>query len=124
MKPMEIEYTEIVHLGFSVADAEEPKFEYDGENLKVSFVDWQERKVHLLCSDVIAFRWQRAEYKIDENERLDSTHIVKNSKWLKLHGEQHETWAEAQFYHYKFNFNTAGILEFICTKIEITEQVV
>ena len=122
MNHMENEYTEITDLGFSVADAEDPKFEYNGENLKVSFIDWREQQVNLLCSDVIAFRWQRAEYQIDENDRYDSTCIVHDSKWLKLHNDQHETWPDVQFNHYKLNFNAAGIFELICTKIIKTEQ--
>ena len=109
-------------MGFSVSDAEDPKFKYDGENLKVSFIDWREQQIDLLCSDVIALRWQRAEYQIDESDRYDSTCIVHNSKWLKAHNDQHETWPNAQFNHYKLNFNAAGILELICTKIIKTEQ--
>ena len=120
---MENEYTEIIDLGFSVADAEDPKFLYDGENLKISFIDWNNKSEQLLCSNVIAFRWQRAEYQIDENERFDSTHIVHNSKWLKLYNEQNETWPNAEFQHYKLNFNAAGILEIICTEIKKTEPV-
>ncbi len=72
MNVMGNEYTEIIDLGVSVADAEDLKFEYNCDYLKVSFIDWREKGIQLSCSDVIAIRWQRAEYHIDENERFDS----------------------------------------------------
>ncbi len=119
---MSDEYTELIDLGFSVADAEEPIVEYNDDDLNVSFINWQEKKIGLSCSDTIAFRWQRAEYYIDKTERFDSTHIVHNSEWLKAHEDQGETWESVTFHHYKLNFNAAGILDIICTKIKVTER--
>jgi hypothetical protein len=55
---MEMQYTKMIDLGFSVADAEPATVRYDDDRLFVTFVDWQAKVVDLVCSDVVAFRWQ------------------------------------------------------------------
>jgi len=32
------------------------------------------------------------------------------------------TWEGTTFHHYKLNFNAAGILEMICSRIELADQ--
>jgi hypothetical protein len=109
---------QIVDLGFSVADGERIRVSYENQTLSVSFVDWQEKPVSLMCRDTIAFRWQEAEYSLSDQERYDSTHEIIGSTWLRQHQEQGMTWEGTAFHHYKFNFNAVGILEMICSSIE------
>src|SRR5262245_15018822 len=107
-----------VDLGFSVADGERVEVSYAGQTLRVSFINWQEKTVSFLCNDTLAFRWQEAEYTISDQERYDSVYEIIDSAWLRQHEEQHITWESSTFHHYKLNFNAAGILEMICSKVE------
>jgi hypothetical protein len=109
---------QIVDLGFSVADGENIKVSYENQALRVSFVDWQEKPITFLCHDTVAFRWQEAEYILSDKERDDSPYKIIDSAWLRLHEEQSMTWEGPTFHHYKLNFNAAGILEMICSRIE------
>jgi len=113
------EHTEIVNLGFTVADAESPRLQLEGQVLILGFMDWKEEQVTVRFSDVIAVRWQEAEYVIDEGERFDSTHVVHESAWLGDHERQNVTWGGAQHRHLKLNFNAAGILEVLCTEVHV-----
>jgi hypothetical protein len=112
----------LVDLGFSVADGERIEVAYEAQSLRVSFIDWQEKRVTFVCRDTLAFRWQEAEYTLSDEERNDSTYEVMDSAWLRQHVDQNMTWEGSTFQHYKLNFNAAGILEIICSKIETTAE--
>jgi hypothetical protein len=109
---------QIVDLGFSVADAENVTVSYADQALRVSFIDWREQPVLFLCHDTLAFRWQEAAYILFDTERDDSPYEIVGSAWLRQHEEQGLTWEGMRFRHYKLNFNAAGILEIICSRIE------
>ena len=111
---------EITNLGFSVADAEDIKFEFDGADLFLKFKDWQEKPITIKCENTLGFRFQNAEYELSQSERFDSCHIVKNSDWVKEHIEQGEAWDGENWFHYKLNFNAAGIVEVLCSKLAQT----
>ena len=111
---------EIVDLGFSVADAEDIKFNFDGDHLVLTFIDWRAKPVSVRFENTIGYRYQRADYWLSDNERYDATHIVQDSKWLNDHLEQGEAWRSQTWYHYKLNFNAAGIIEVLCTGIKKT----
>ena len=113
------QHTEIVNLGFSVADAESPRLQLEGQVLLVDFVDWKEERITVRFADVIAVRWQEAEYFLDEQERFDSAHVVMDSDWLAEHARQNMTWAGSQHRHLKLNFNAAGMLEVLCTEVRV-----
>lgn len=109
------ERTEIINLGFTVADAQAPSLQLADQRLLLSFVDWKDAHVEVVFNDVIALRWQEAEYVIDDEERFDSVHVVHDSLWLSEHERQHMTWPDSNHRHLKMNFNAAGILEILCT---------
>ena len=111
---------EVVDIGFSVADAEDIKFRFDGEHLILEFIDWREQPVSVKFKNMIGYRYQLAEYQLSDKERFDSTHIVKDSEWVRIHLEQGEDWNSQEWYHYKLNFNAGGIVEVLCTAIEKT----
>jgi hypothetical protein len=113
------ERTEIISLGFTVADAQAPSLHLAEQRLLVSFVDWKDTRVEADFADVIALRWQEAEYLIDDLERYDSVHLVHDSLWLAEHERQQMTWANSNHRHLKLNFNAAGILEVLCTDVTV-----
>jgi len=63
-----IQSVEIVDLGFSVADAERIKFQFDGEHLVLEFTDCREQLVSVKFENTIGYRYQLAEYQISEAE--------------------------------------------------------
>jgi hypothetical protein len=108
----------IIDLGFSVADGAEVRVSCENQMLSVSFVDWQEKRVSFVSHDTLAFRWQEAEYVLSDQERDDSSYEISGSAWLQQHEEQGMTGEGTVFHHYKMNFNAAGVLEMICSRIE------
>jgi len=112
----------IIDLGFSTADGEHVKTSCENQTLTVSFVDWQDKPVSFICHDTIAYRWQEAEYMLSDQERYDAPHEIIHSAWLQQHSEQGMTWETQEFHHYKLNFNAAGILEMICSRIELLAE--
>ena len=81
-------YAETVDLGFSVADAEEVSIRFDDGCLLLSFTDWREQRIAVTFSNTIGFRYQLAEYTIDEGERFDRVHRIHGSSWLRDHRVQ------------------------------------
>ncbi len=108
---------EIINLGFSVADAVGIKFQFNGDHLQLDFVDWQGNPVSVKFENTIGFRYQLAEYQISNSERFDSTHIVKDSEWVKTHLDQGEAWPSENWNHYKLNFNGGSIIEILCSNV-------
>ncbi len=107
-----------VNLGFTVADGERVRLLYieDDYTLIVCFTDLEDEEVCFMCSNTLAFQWQRAEYFLSNEERDDSAYEVCDSAWLRIHREQ--GYAYHNHRHFKLNFNAAGILEILCAKIE------
>jgi hypothetical protein len=113
--------SEVVNLGFSVADAESPDHHLKGQVLTARFKDWREHPVTLVFPDVIAVRWQEADYYVDGGDRFDSTVVVHDSEWLAEHKGQGVPWKNANLRHLKLNFNAAGILEVLCSGVRVSE---
>lgn len=111
---------QIIDLGFSVADAEDIAFKFDGADLVLEFSDWQEKHIVIKCENTLGFKFQNAEYELSESERFDSCHIVHSSEWVKEHIKQGEAREEENWLHYKFNFNAAGVVEVLCSKLSKT----
>jgi len=112
-----VEIIDISELGFSVADAEDITFSFDGSDLVLEFNDWQENHISVKCENTLGFKFQNAEYEISDSERYDSSHIVHDSAWVKEHIKQGEAWKNEDWFHYKLNFNAAGIVEVLCSKL-------
>ena len=119
----EREQTEPIALGFSVADASSPNLHLVDQVLTVTFTDWREQSITLVCHDTAALRWQEAERQVD-NERDDETFVVSNSTWLAEHERQGVLWGTKPFRHLKLNFNAAGTLEvlFTTTAVEVAPR--
>ena len=106
-----------VDLGISVADGEDLKLSYVGDDLVGSFKDWREVMTVFRCSEVIAFRWQPIEY-FREDERDDSTYEIIDSEWVREHEEQGMIGSANAVRHFKLNFNAIGCLEVICAEVK------
>lgn len=106
-------------LGFSIADAERPSLQLDGQKLTIRFSDWRDQPVGVTFDDTIGVRWQEAEYFYSSDERFDSAHLIEHSAWLREHERQAMAWADSGHRHLKLNFNAAGILEVLCTNVHV-----
>ena len=108
----------IFNPGFSVADAENVTYSYDGEHLYIHFVDWQENQIKVKCENTFGFKFQSAEYQLSEDERFDSVYLVYNSQWIEYHKEQDAAWSSEEWKHYKLNFNECCVIEVLCSKLD------
>jgi hypothetical protein len=108
-----MEVAEEIDLGFSSADAEDVQFTYKGGKLVLQFIDWTEKPIKVMFSDVVASKWQEAE-SLGPEERDDMTYIINNSKWLALHVSQNYIQKNQEYRHLKINFNACGSLEVLC----------
>lgn len=106
-----------VDLGIQVADGEDLRLSYAGDDLVGIFKDWREDVTVFHCSRVIAFRWQPIEY-FHEEERPDSTYEIIDSEWVRQHHEQGMIGSAQIARHFKLNFNAMGCLEVICAEIK------
>ena len=105
------------HLGFSTADAEKVAiFFSSGSILRLKFLDWQEQKIQVEFSDVIAFSWNQEE---PNHKRMsdDCVYEVINSSSLLKYKEIPEDFEK--YKHYKFCFNACGILDVIFDEMKV-----
>ena len=110
---------EPVSLGFVIADGERVELAYDGEDLRLRFVDWTGDQLAVSFRATVAFRWQRAE-NVGPDERFDAAHLMRESEWLAEHLRQKE--ATPDHRHLKLNFNAAGCLEVICQSVDVAGE--
>jgi hypothetical protein len=105
-----------VNLGISTADAADVDVHFDGSDLVLSFVDWQEVPRQLIFRDVLAFRWQ----DLDETGiRDDTTYEVLESEWLAQQADLQGVKAAVENYaHYKLCFNAVGILDVVGLRLK------
>lgn len=115
------EIAKLLNPPFSVADGENPKFDYTGDELYLSFIDWHEEEVRVLFKDCVAVKWQNADSTGPE-DRDDCTYEIQNSEWLKLHLDQRMVEPEEKHRHFKLCFNAAGVLEVIATEMVLSAQ--
>jgi hypothetical protein len=104
-----------VYLGISTADAEGVEMHFDGGDLVLSFMDWQEVPRQLIFREVLAFRWQ----DFDETGiRDDTTYEVLESEWLAQQADLQGVNADLGNYaHYKLCFNAIGILDVLARRL-------
>lgn len=108
-----------IDVGFVVADAEAPRLELRDQSLTLSFVDWKDNDVRAKFSDVIGVRWQEADGHLLPGERDDSVYLIEDSTWLSEHDRQAVTWTDSGHRHLRLNFNAAGVLEVLCTTVQV-----
>lgn len=117
------ERTEVINLGFVVADGEAPKLTLGKQQLTMEFLDWRDSRVTVHFADCLALRWQEAERFVDEADPYDSTVLIHDSEWLREHERQgHTHMGGRQFRHLKLNFNAAGQLDVLCTSLDVESE--
>ena len=113
------ETAEIIDPGFAVADGERLSLATEGEDLKLSFLDWNARNVTAIFVNAISYRWDRLDWAYLEEERYDASHIIHNSDWLQQHVDQRSIENNERYNHYRLNFNAAGTLQVIAREIKV-----
>lgn len=103
---------EVIDLDFSVADAEDITFKFDGDGLVLEFYDWQENHITIKCENTLGFKFQKADYELFSSERYDSCHVVHDSEWVNEHLKQGEAWENESWFHYKLNLMRLVLLRF------------
>ncbi|MBL8397952.1 MAG: hypothetical protein JNL84_07390 [Candidatus Accumulibacter sp.] len=69
------------YIGIHSADAERVSLVYQDQELKVSYIDWQEQPETVVLGEVFAFKWQ--ERDLDSAPRDVTTFQVIESTWLR-----------------------------------------
>jgi hypothetical protein len=106
-----------INLGFSTADAERPELEFVGGDVQFSFVDWQEKRVRLMASDVRAFSWLE---ELDvAGIRNDATYEVLESDLIQKNLDWNVILPSDGYRHFKLCFNAAGVFDVLCKSISI-----
>jgi hypothetical protein len=106
-----------IDLGFSTADGARPELHFIGGDIRFSFVDWRERLVSFLASDVRAFSWVE---ELDDPElRDDAVYEVLESDLIRKSRTLSVTSPEVGYRHYKLCFNAVGALDIVCQQIAI-----
>jgi hypothetical protein len=108
--------------GFSTADGDFATFDYDEKQYaRLSFEDWQQNTVAVLFKDVIAIKWQMVEELIP-GEPQDGSCEILDSPWIALHRSEGAIESGDQVHHYKFNFNSYGSFELICSGYRLENE--
>ena len=109
---------ELIQPGFSTADAEYPELELARGVLTVSFRDWSEKPIRVQFLEVCAFRWQEAEQLLDMEPYDGSCELI-HSEWLARHVEDGSIPVDSAHHHLRFNFNTCGQLDVLCSSFTV-----
>lgn len=108
---------ELVHLGFSTADAESVGFALDGDTLRLAFVDWEDRAREVAFHSVSGMRWC-TEPEFINGIRDDSTYCIHDSEWV---ARLKQLGASEKLSHFVLCFNAEGVLEVICTGVQVIQ---
>jgi hypothetical protein len=106
------ERLEITNPGFSTADAERIRLQYDGGDVTIDFVDWREAPVRVVFREAIGFRWADEQEWVD-GVRDDVTYTVHGSAWLESLTRLCAVDPTA-FQHLRLCFNACGVLDVLC----------
>ncbi len=84
------------------------------DTLVLFFIDSANKKVTVVFNDVIAFKWEGFQNKI-EGEIKDCCYEINNSEWIDLHKNLNTELELDQHKHYKFNFSSHGHFEILAS---------
>lgn len=100
---------------FSTADAESVEVHLVGDDLKVRFLDLQERPVELLFSGVVACRWDPE--ALEGAPRDDEPYEVLDSPWVAALVAANQC---GECRHFKLCFNAASVLDVIAQGMRVS----
>jgi hypothetical protein len=104
-----------VDLGFTTADAEQVKLDFDGSDLILHCIDWEEEPVRHTFRGVLAYCW--GQHLGTTQVRDDEAYEVRNSPWLVREAKLASVDADS-YAHYKVCFNACGVLDVLALKVE------
>src|SRR5262245_11581230 len=104
------EIAKMLHPGFSVADAEYPRFALRDGTLTLEFTDWQKRDVHVRFSNAAGVRWQELDSAGPE-DRNESVYEIVDSSWLATYLTSGARTSEDALRHFRLGFNACGVLD-------------
>ena len=107
----------VVNLGFSSADAEGVRLQFEHGQLLLSFLDWQKRRIDVVFHEVLGFQCVDG-FAEEIGIRDDTTYEVLDSVWLKRQAELSQE-NLADFVHYMLSFNSVGVLEVLAKRDQI-----
>ena len=114
------ESAKLLEPGFSVADAEYPKFAFRDGFVILEFVDWRGREVRVRFSNAAGVKWQELDSRGPE-DRDDSVYEIVDSSWLDEYlASDARTLADA-LKHFRLCFNACGVLDVLCTSMVIED---
>lgn len=99
-------------LGVNTADADRVTIQFDGGDLRLAFVDWQERPRTVMFRNVLAFRWQESEAPLPAES---GTFEAMDSPWLNRQA-QLQSVPPDHFSHYVVCFNASGTLDVLASQ--------
>lgn len=99
--------------GVNTVDADHVAIHFEGGDLHLSFVDWQETARSVTFRNVLAFRWQEHDEPVP---RIDGTFEVTESHWLDRQAKLQSVPPE-NFSHYLLCFNACGSLDVLASKM-------
>jgi len=114
------ESAKLIEPGFSVADAEYPKFALRDGRLILEFVDWQEQEVRVRFSNAAGVKWQELDSRGPE-DRDDSVYEIVGSFWLAEYLANNARTLAEGLKHFRLCFNACGVLDVLATSMEIED---
>ena len=108
-----------IDFGFSTADGEDVRLEFNGDEIQFSFRDWQEKPIHFKLSGVLAFSWGEAEFLDIPEIRGDVTYEVLDSDLIQKYRAANLLMPTEEYRHFKFCFNASGVFDVLCTGISV-----
>jgi hypothetical protein len=99
--------------GVNTTDADRVAIQFDGGDLRLSFVDWQERPRAVMFRNVLAFRWQEPEEPLPAES---GTFEAVDSPWLDRQARIQSVPSEG-FQHYVVCFNASGVLDVLAGEV-------
>ena len=108
---------QIIDLGFSTSDADNPDLRFTGGDFSFSFTDWREQPVRFIAAEVCTFSW------VDEGAisdiRDDVTYEVFDSELMQKCYSSSIISPRDGYRHFKLCFNAIGVLDVVCKKISL-----
>ncbi len=104
---------EQVDMGFSTADADDVRLSFDGADVLLECVDWQEAPQKCAFKEVLACRW--GQHLGLDLPRDDCSYQIHDSDWL-IREAKLAAVDQSAFAHYTLCFNAWGVFEVLARK--------
>lgn len=114
------ETAKLLEPGFSVADAEYPRFALRDGTFSLEFVDWRERQVHVRFSNAAGVRWEELDSKGPQG-RDDEVYEIVESSWVADYMQTDARTAGDALRHFRLCFNACGVLDVLASSMDVED---